>query len=118
LNLAEFLKVIKEADMFAIYRPGPYICAEWEFGGFPAWLLRDPHMHFRSNYKPYLEAVGKYYEKVLSIIKDFQFSVNGGPIIAFQLENEYGEVRNQNDMEYTLQTEIKFSLQIEVKFHF
>jgi beta-galactosidase len=94
--LAAFLKAVKEADMFAIYRPGPFICAEWEMGGFPAWLLRDPHMHLRSNYKPYMEAAGKYYEKVLSIVNDFQFSVNGGPIIALQLENEYGGVRNQN----------------------
>jgi beta-galactosidase len=100
LNLAAFLKAVKEADMFVIYRPGPFICAEWEMGGFPAWLLRDPQMRLRSNYKPYLEAVGKYFDKVLSIVKDFQFSVNGGPIIALQIENEYGGVRNQNDMEY------------------
>ncbi len=100
LNLAEFLKAIKEADMFAIVRPGPYICAEWEMGGFPAWLLRDPHINLRSNYKPYLAAVEKYYLKILSIIKDFEFSKNGGPVIAFQLENEYGGVRNANAKEY------------------
>jgi beta-galactosidase GanA len=69
-------------------------------GGFPAWLLRDPHIWLRSNYKPYLAAVEKYYLKVLSIFKDFEFSKNGGPIIAFQLENEYGGVRNENDREY------------------
>ncbi len=100
LNLAAFLKAVKEADMFVIARPGPYICAEWEMGGFPAWLLRDPHMNLRSSYKPYLAAVEKYYLKVLSIFKDFEFSKNGGPIIAFQLENEYGGVRNENDREY------------------
>jgi len=98
--LAAFLKAIKEADMFAIHRPGPFICAEWEMGGFPAWLLRDPNMKLRSNYKPYLEAAGKYYAKVIDIVKDFQFSVNGGPVIALQLENEYGGVRNKNDYEY------------------
>ncbi len=100
LNLAEFLKAIKEADLFAIARPGPYICAEWEMGGFPAWLSRDPHMRTRSNYKPYLAAVEKYYLRVLSIFKDFEFSKNGGPIIAFQLENEYGGVRDEASKEY------------------
>jgi beta-galactosidase len=100
LNLAAFLKAVKEADMFVIARPGPYICAEWEMGGFPAWLLRDPQMRLRSNYKPYLAAVEKYYTKVLSILKDFEFSTKGGPVIAFQLENEYGGVRNENDKEY------------------
>ncbi len=100
LNLSAFLKAIKEADMFAILRPGPYICAEWEMGGFPAWLLRDPHMRVRSNYKPYMAAVEKYYLKFLSIVKDFEFSKNGGPVIALQLENEYGGIKNQNDLEY------------------
>jgi beta-galactosidase GanA len=100
LNLSAFLKAIKEADMFALIRPGPYIYAEYEMGGFPAWLLRDPHMRLRSNYKPYMAAVEKYYSKVLSVIKDFEFSKNGGPIIALQLENEYEGVKNENDLEY------------------
>ncbi|CAG2178587.1 unnamed protein product, partial [Oppiella nova] len=93
LNLVDFLKACKEADMFVVYRPGPYICAEWELGGYPAWFLRDPNMRFRSNYKPYLDAVGKYYSKVLSLIDDYQFQ-KGGPVIAFQFENEFGGIHS------------------------
>jgi beta-galactosidase GanA len=99
LNLPSFLKAIKEADMFAVYRPGPFICGEWELGGYPAWLLRDPHMKFRSNYKPLMEATEKYFAKLFSIINEFEFS-NGGPIIALQLENEYGGIHNNDDLEY------------------
>ena len=90
--------------MFAMYRPGPYICAEWELGGFPAWLLRDPHMKVRSNYKPYLEAVDKYYSKLLNVVNKFQFTSNGGPIIAMQIENEFASYGNTQtkpeDVEY------------------
>lgn len=94
LNLTHFLTLIKEEDMFAMFRPGPYICAEWEFGGLPSWLLRDPNMKLRSNYEPYLKAVDKYWSKLLSIAKDFQFQTNGGPIIGVQIENEFSSYGN------------------------
>ena len=103
LNLKHFLTAIKEADLFAVFRPGPYICAEYELGGFPAWLLRDPNMKLRSNYKPYLDAVDKYWSKLFAIAKEFQFTTNGGPIIAIQLENEfasYGNTNNAGDANY------------------
>ena len=99
MNLAQFLKAAKEADLFVYLRPGPYICAEWDFGGFPGWLLRDPNMTLRTNYKPYLDAVGKYYTKVLSVINEHQFT-KGGPVIALQIENEYGGIHNQVDRDY------------------
>ena len=99
LNLAEFLKAAKEADLFVVFRIGPYICAEWEMGGYPAWLIRDPHMRLRSNYKPYLNAIEKYFNKILSIINEYQFT-KGGPIIALQFENEFGGIHNDNDREY------------------
>ncbi len=100
LNLTAFLKAIKDADMFAVYRPGPYICSEWDLGGLPSWLLRDPNMHLRSNYGPYLKAVKNYFEKVLHIVKENQFTPNGGPIIALQIENEFGGINNAQDLEY------------------
>jgi beta-galactosidase len=104
LNLTDFLHAVKEADLFAMYRPGPYICAEWDLGGLPAWLLRDPKMNLRSNYKPYLDAVENYYNKLMAVVKKFQFSSNGGPIIAMQIENEFSSygntIKNQNDAEY------------------
>ena len=104
LNLTDFLHAIKEMDMFAMYRPGPYICAEWDLGGLPAWLLRDPNMKLRSNYTPYLNAVKRYFDKLIPIISDFQFSTKGGPIIAMQIENEFGRygntIDNKGDLEY------------------
>ncbi len=104
LNLTDFLVAIKEADMFAMYRPGPYICAEWELGGYPSWLLRDPNMFFRSNYKPLLDAVEKYYNKLMAVVKNFQFTSNGGPIIALQIENEFSNfgntINNPSDADY------------------
>jgi beta-galactosidase len=96
LNLTDFLVAIKETDMFAMYRPGPYICSEWELGGYPSWLLRDPNMFFRSNYKPLLDAVEKYYNKLMAVVKNFQFTSNGGPIIALQIENEFSNWGNTN----------------------
>jgi beta-galactosidase len=104
LNMTDFLTAIKETEMFAIVRVGPFICAEWELGGFPAWLLRDPKMNLRTNYKPFLDAVEKYYNKLTAVVKKFQFSSNGGPIIALQIENEFGgygnTITNHNDAEY------------------
>ncbi|XP_054166384.1 beta-galactosidase-1-like protein 2 [Oppia nitens] len=99
LNLKEFLKAAKDTDLFVVFRIGPYICAEWEMGGYPPWMLRDPNIKFRSNYKPYLDAVGKFYIKVLSIIDEFQFT-KGGPIISLQFENEFGGIHNDNDKQY------------------
>ena len=104
LNVSDFLVAIKEADLFAIYRPGPFICAEWDFGGLPAWLLRDPNMKIRTNYKPYMDAVDNYWRALFEITKDFQFIGSGGPIIAVQMENELGSYgntqKNPNDAIY------------------
>ena len=77
LNLGKLLELIKQADMFAVVRPGPYICAEWEFGGFPSWLLRDPNMKLRTAYGPYLERVKLYLEAVMNVVNRYQFSVSG-----------------------------------------
>ncbi len=85
--------------MFVYYRAGPFTAAEWEFGGIPAWLLRDPNIRLRTNYKPYLKAIAEYFAKLLEIVNKFQFT-KGGPIIALQFENEFGEVKNDNDYEY------------------
>jgi beta-galactosidase len=104
LNLTDFLTAIKETDMFAIVKVGPFIRAEWELGGLPTWLLRDPKMNLRSNYKPFLDAVEKYYNKLMAVVNKFQFSSNGGSIIASQIENEFGgygnTINNHNDAEY------------------
>jgi len=76
-----------------IVRPSPYICAEWEFGGLPSWLLADSNMRFRSYYEPYLEKVDRYYDVLLKKLVPL-LQTNGGPIIAMQIENEYGSFGN------------------------
>ncbi|XP_075678635.1 beta-galactosidase-1-like protein 3 [Dermatophagoides pteronyssinus] len=119
LNLTEFLNEIRKADMFAIVRPGPYICAEWDLGGFPSWLLKDPHMKLRTPYDGYLEPVRKYYRKIFKIINQFQFTKNGGPIIALQVENElFGDFDNWQNVNQSLKYLDKLHQMIVDENHF
>jgi beta-galactosidase len=88
LDLGRFLDLIAEAGMHAIVRPGPYICAEWNNGGLPAWLFRDG-ARMRSTDPEYLAAVDGYLERLAPVLRPRQID-RGGPIILMQLENEYG----------------------------
>lgn len=89
LDLRRFLQIAQEEDLLVLLRPGPYICTEWDFGGLPSWLQREPDMKVRENNKPYLDRVKLYLDQLLPRMTDLQFTV-GGPIIAVQIENEYG----------------------------
>ncbi|KAG5895365.1 hypothetical protein JTB14_029590 [Gonioctena quinquepunctata] len=89
LYLEEFLALAQEEDLFVILRPGPFISAEYNFGGFPTWLLRETPMGMRTDETNYVRYVSRYFNILLPIVKNHQFS-RGGPIIAFQIENEYG----------------------------
>ncbi|MCC8023234.1 MAG: beta-galactosidase [Clostridiales bacterium] len=93
LDIRRFLDTAQELGLYAIVRPGPYICAEWDFGGLPGWLLRDRNMRLRCMYEPYLDCVKRYYEAVYREIADKQIT-RGGNIIAMQVENEYGSYGN------------------------
>lgn len=93
LDIAEFLRTAQRIGLYAIVRPGPYICAEWDFGGFPAWLLKDKNMRLRCNYTPYLDCVRRYYIALGEQING-NLMKNGGNIIAMQVENEYGSYGN------------------------
>ncbi|GFO02827.1 beta-galactosidase, partial [Plakobranchus ocellatus] len=88
LNLRKFINMAAELGLYVILRPGPYICSEFEFGGLPGWLLADPHMRVRTNYRNYIKYVNKYWSVLLPMMLDLQFT-EGGPIIMFQVENEY-----------------------------
>ncbi|MEO6084167.1 MAG: beta-galactosidase family protein [Umezawaea sp.] len=89
LDLDRFLRLVAEAGMYAIVRPGPYICAEWDNGGLPAWLFRDPEVGVR-RYEPlYLAAVREYLDNVLRVVAPHQID-RGGPVLLVQVENEYG----------------------------
>ena len=76
-----------------ILRPSPYICAEWEFGGLPAWLLREEGMKLRVSYAPFLRHVEEYYRVLLPKLAPWQCT-KGGPVILMQVENEYGYYAN------------------------
>jgi beta-galactosidase len=97
LNLVEFINLAASHGLYVIIRPGPYICSEWDFGGLPAWLLKEPGMRLRCAYPPFLRAVDRYFKALLPRLAPLQIS-RGGPIIAFQVENEYGSYGN--DKEY------------------
>ena len=97
LDISRFIEIAADLGLKVILRPGPYICSEWDFGGLPAWLLKDPCMQVRCMYPPYLEAVDRFFDDLLSRLTSLLGS-NGGPIIAVQLENEYGSFGN--DQEY------------------
>lgn len=89
LDVARFVKLAQELGLWVILRPSPYICAEWEFGGLPWWLLKEDGMKLRCMYEPYLNHVKDYYEELFKIIKPLQIT-EGGPVIMMQVENEYG----------------------------
>ncbi len=88
-DIKRFIETAQELGLYVIVRPSPYICAEWEFGGLPAWLLAEDGMRLRSSYQPYLDAVDSYYKELFKILTPLQIT-KGGPIIMFQVENEYG----------------------------
>ncbi|XP_028416196.1 beta-galactosidase-like [Dendronephthya gigantea] len=89
-DLLAFIQLIKETGLLMVLRPGPYICSEWDFGGLPAWLLKNQSIVIRSSHdKTYMDAVTSWMTVLLGKIKPFLY-VNGGPIISVQVENEYG----------------------------
>ncbi|XP_060069165.1 beta-galactosidase-1-like protein 2 [Ylistrum balloti] len=94
LDVRKFVQVAKKVGLYVIFRPGPYICAEWDFGGLPSWLLTDEKMKVRSNYQPYQDAVDRFFTKLLPLVTDLQYS-KGGPIIAVQVENEFGSYSDE-----------------------
>lgn len=94
LDLTTFLKTAQEEDLLAIVRPGPYICSEWEFGGLPSWLLRDKGIKIRTSQPTFMRHVTRYFNVLLPILAALQF-IRGGPVIAFQIENEYGSTEQK-----------------------
>jgi len=94
-DIAEFIREAQEEGLFVILRPGPYVCAEWEFGGLPAWLLRQPGMEVRSANPLFMAAATRWFHRLGKELAPLQ-SAYGGPIIAVQVENEYGSYGNDH----------------------
>ena len=89
LDIAKFIKIAQSEDLMVIVRPGPYICAEWEFGGLPWWIQTDENMEIRCMNSEYISCFDQYLEKLFEQIRPL-LCTNGGPIIMLQCENEYG----------------------------
>ena len=88
LDIEKFLQTAQDLGLYAIVRPSPFICAEWEFGGLPAWLL-NKDMRIRSSDPAFIEMVGRYYDHLLPRLVP-RLLDNGGNILMMQVENEYG----------------------------
>lgn len=96
-DIVTFIETAAELGLHVIVRPSPYICAEWEFGGMPAWLLAEDGMRLRCYDEVFLSKIDSYYDVLLPKLKPL-LCTNGGPIIAMQIENEYGSYGN--DLKY------------------
>ncbi|XP_059431850.1 beta-galactosidase-like isoform X1 [Corylus avellana] len=92
-DLVKFIKLVQQAGLYVHLRIGPYVCAEWNFGGFPVWLKYVPGISFRTDNGPFKAAMQKFTEKIVSMMKaEKLFETQGGPIILSQIENEFGPV--------------------------
>ncbi|MVN91293.1 glycoside hydrolase family 35 protein [Mucilaginibacter aquatilis] len=96
-NIAEFVRIAKEEGLWVILRPSPYVCAEWEFGGYPYWLQNERGLEVRSKEKQYLNEYRKYIMQVGKQLSPLLVN-HGGNILMVQIENEYGSYGN--DKEY------------------
>ncbi len=88
-DLREFVKLCQANDMKVILRPGPYVCAEWEMGGLPWWLLKKKDIRLREQDPYFMERVDKFQKAVAEQVGDLTIE-NNGPIVMVQVENEYG----------------------------
>lgn len=93
-DLAEYIKIAGEEGMMVILRPGPYVCAEWEYGGYPWWLQNVPGMEVRRDNEVFLAHTKAYINRLYEEVGDLQCT-KGGPIIMIQCENEFGSYVSQ-----------------------
>ncbi|MES2777234.1 MAG: glycoside hydrolase family 35 protein [Bacteroidota bacterium] len=96
-DIAAFVKIAQEEGLWVILRPSPYVCAEWEFGGYPYWLQNEKGLVVRDKDSKYLEEYRKYINAVGKQLAPFQIN-HGGNILMVQIENEYGSYGS--DKEY------------------
>jgi beta-galactosidase GanA len=100
-NIKEFFKLVQEEDMWLIVRPGPYVCAEWELGGIPPYLLRIPDIKLRCMDPRYMAAAERYIGRLAEEIKPFMIT-KGGNMLLLQIENEYGSFGNDRNYMFRL----------------
>ena len=114
-NIAEFIRLCQQEGMWVLLRPGPYVCAEWDFGGLPSYLLKIPDIKVRCMDPRYLSAAKGYISRLAKEIKPLQ-CVKGGPILMVQIENEYGSYGNDKQYLEELR-KIWIAAGIEVPFY-
>lgn len=96
-DIAAFIDLCQEEGMWVLFRPGPYVCGEWDLGGLPTYLIKDDVTPLRNTKNPqFMEAQTRYLEKVAEIAIP-RLCKNGGPILMVQLENEYGSYKSPHD---------------------
>ncbi len=95
-DLGVFLDIVAEEGMYAVVRPGPYICAEWDNGGLPAWLFAEEGVRVRQNDPVFLGHVARYFDEILPVVAARQVD-RGGPVLLVQVENEYGAYGEDKD---------------------
>ncbi|XP_064966420.1 beta-galactosidase 13-like [Musa acuminata AAA Group] len=90
-DLIRFLKEVQNAGLYAILRIGPYVCAEWNYGGLPVWLYKIPGMQTRTDNQPWKDEMQNFTTLIVDKVKEERLlATQGGPIILLQIENEYG----------------------------
>jgi beta-galactosidase len=94
-DVAEFVREAQSEGLYVILRPGPYVCAEWEWGGYPAWLLKQHGIAVRSSDPKFMKPARRWLVRLGKELAPLQIG-NGGPIIAVQVENEYGSFGNDH----------------------
>ncbi len=92
-DLAKFIRTAQEVGLYVVLRPGPYVCAEWDFGGFPYWLQKNKDMVWRSDDPAFLAACRRYIDRLGKEVAPLMVT-RGGPVIMVQVENEYGSYSN------------------------
>lgn len=93
-DLASFIRIAGEEGLHVILRPGPYTCAEWEFGGYPWWLQKVEGLEIRRDNPQFLARTEKYIKRLAQEVGALQIT-KGGPIIMVQVENEFGSYVSQ-----------------------
>ncbi|KAH7547160.1 hypothetical protein FEM48_Zijuj01G0280000 [Ziziphus jujuba var. spinosa] len=89
-DLVSYLKLCQKMGFLVMLRPGPYVCGEWDLGGFPPWLLAiRPALRLRSSDPGFLQAVEKWWGRLLPLVAPYLYG-NGGPVVMVQIENEFG----------------------------
>ena len=95
-DMASFIRICRQEGMWVLLRPGPYVCAEWDLGGIPSYLLKYPGIKLRCMDERYISAAKRYIDHLAKEILPLQ-CVNGGPILMIQIENEYGSYGNDKN---------------------